>query len=139
MFVLGPSFSWRLLADRALFVLSALSLILLVTLSALLLAILLLDAQVVVDILEAGDTIKRILDLALGLAAINGAAQGHLAVLHLDINIAGVNCAMVGQALANIFLDPVIGALVAFGTAPAVGALLAILTARSLPAQAAAP
>src|SRR5262249_14214586 len=75
--------------------------------------VLLADAELVVDVLDARQMLDRFFRQALLAAAANGAFQGHLAVFDADIDAARVDVAVLGQGLANVFLDPVVGPLIA--------------------------
>jgi hypothetical protein len=66
----------------------------------------------VVDVLDAGDRVERVFGHPLGLAALDCPGQGNLAVLDLDLNVLGVELPVLGQALADVFFDALVVALI---------------------------
>lgn len=72
-----------------------------------------LHAQLVADILHAGDGLGPILGHALLLAVFHRAAQIHLTAPNLHIDRARVDVARPRQALTDLIADAVIGLLVA--------------------------
>ena len=55
-----------------------------------------LDAQLVVDIPDAGDGLQDVLGESLRLPALDGPREGHFAVLDADLNAGGVEHAVMG-------------------------------------------
>jgi hypothetical protein len=78
-----------------------------------LVALIPLDAQLVVDVPDPGDAVKNVLCQALRLPALDAPGEGHFAVLDVDVNACGVKHAVIGQVLADVLLDPGIAALIA--------------------------
>jgi hypothetical protein len=66
---------------------------------------LVIDAQAVVDVPDAGHGFGHILDPALGAAAIDPSTQGDFPLLHTNLNVTGIDLAVTGQTLANVFVN----------------------------------
>lgn len=67
-----------------------------------------LDAQVVLDVLDAPATIDHVLDGVFHLPFGNRTLQRYPAVLHFDADVADVGLLLLGQALANELADALI-------------------------------
>src|SRR5215210_155189 len=74
------------------------------------------DAELVVDVADAGEVLDGFLGEPLLLTAVDRAGQRHLAVVHLDGDAAGIDLPVAGERLADLFLDALAGALIALGT-----------------------
>src|SRR5262245_66427813 len=71
------------------------------------------DAELVVHIGDPGHGLGEILGHALGLAAGDRPGERDLPVRDLDLDLAGVDLTMLGEPLAEILFDTLIGSLVA--------------------------
>src|SRR5215213_7192466 len=78
------------------------------------------NAQLVVDVPDAGDRVEDVLGQALRLPALDSPCEGHFTVLNPDLNPRGIQHAVMGQMLANILLDSGVAALIALWAAPTV-------------------
>jgi len=61
----------------------------------------LLDAKIVLYWLHARDPFDQILGATLVVAAVNGSVQRHLAVAHLDVDVRGVEPAILGETVKD--------------------------------------
>src|SRR5207247_5376244 len=78
------------------------------------------DPDLVVHFLDAPDAVRDVFGRALRPAIVHRAGERHLAVLHADLDIARVDVAVLGQPLAEILANSVVGALVVARPAPRV-------------------
>jgi hypothetical protein len=102
-----------------------------------------LNAQLVVDVPDAGDRVENVLGQALRLPALDSPCEGHFTVLNPDLNPRGIQHAVMGQMLANILLDSGVAALIALWAAatvwpghPASGSGIACSATAAFPALA---
>ncbi len=79
-----------------------------------------LDAQLVVDVLDAGYGVEDVLGEPLRLPALDSSRKGYLAILDAHLDTRGVKHAVMSQMLADILLDPGVAALIALWTTAAV-------------------
>src|SRR6266542_1262597 len=80
------------------------------------------DAQLVVDLAHPGDGVDDVLGQALVGPAADRALERDLAVHHAYLDLAGVEIAVLGEPLADVLADPLVGALVALRSAARVRA-----------------
>src|SRR6185369_7793674 len=73
----------------------------------------------VVHVHHAADALGDGFGQTLGAAVGDGAGEGHLAVLHFNLDVARVDVAVGLETVADLFVDPLVGALVAAGAAAA--------------------
>src|SRR5690606_42120497 len=66
------------------------------------------DAELVVDVLDADDLLGESPRFALLRTAVHGARERDLAVLHLHLDLAGVEEGVVGQKVADVLADPLV-------------------------------
>ena len=79
--------------------------------------ILLLDSDLVVNVLHAGDIFGDVFGDAFGVAVIDRAGESHFAGLHLDVDFRGVDLRMFGETLVDVLADALIGPLPVLRTA----------------------
>jgi len=79
-----------------------------------------LDAQLVVDVLDAGYRVEDVLGEPLRLPTLDSSGEGYLAILDAHLDTRGVKHAVMSQMLADILLDPGVAALIALWTTAAV-------------------
>lgn len=72
-----------------------------------------LDAKIVLHLLHARNPFDQILGATLVVAAVNGSVQRHLAVAHLDVDVRGVEPAILGETIVHVLANPIIRAGVA--------------------------
>jgi hypothetical protein len=78
------------------------------------------QAQVVLDVGDAGHPLGNVLGPPPRLAAVHRARERHLAAADADLDVGGVDVRVVGQPVADVLLDALVGAPVALGPAAAV-------------------
>src|SRR3954467_7129257 len=74
-------------------------------------------ADLVVDVLHARALVDHVLDLVLGVAIVHRPFQRDLAFAHFNGHFARIEVLRVVQALGDVFLDALVGALPALRTA----------------------
>ena len=80
---------------------------------------LLLNPQIVLHVPDAGDLLRDVLGPPLGLTAVDGAGQRHLAGRHAHLDLGGIDEGIVAQPIVHILADAVVRAGIAFrATAP---------------------
>src|SRR3954451_21148897 len=68
---------------------------------------------------DAADALSDVLGPPSRLAAVHGARQRHLASRDVHLDLGGVHVGIVGQAVAHVLADALVGARVALRPAPA--------------------
>src|SRR5215218_9330345 len=77
-----------------------------------------LHTQIVLDVRHARRQLRQILGAALEAAARDGAVEHDLAILHGNLDVRGIDEGILGQALAHVLMNALVGPLVPLG-APA--------------------
>ena len=76
-----------------------------------------IDANLIVYLGDARRLLDDVLDHPLDVPLVDRSAERHFAVLHADFDLAGIDLRVPCQLLVDVFLDPLIGAAVAFRSA----------------------
>jgi hypothetical protein len=84
--------------------------------------VLLLNAEPVLNILDAGYIFNDIFGHSLVTAAVHKAAESDLAVLDFNVDIGCVKVAVVSQTIIDVFFDAIVGSSVVFRPATTMSA-----------------
>src|ERR1044072_314036 len=89
--------------------------------------------QLIVDVERAEHVVGDVFGAVLGPPVGHGAAQHHVRLLHLDLDLAGVDLRVRHQAIAELLADAVVAAPVVLRPAAGVRTALAVLEVSAMP------
>lgn len=90
-----------------------------------------IHAQLIVNLFDPADRFSDVFGQVLHLPVYHRSLQGHFSPTHRDLDLCGVYAAVIRQAIADVFTDPLIGALIAARSPSTMGTVLPLVSKSS--------